>query len=331
MVPALQGAPMIAVFLLACTDPASVDPTDDAAPQDTGGDVTDDLPSDTTTTDTGTIDTSDTVPSEDADPDVRNQIPPDYVPTDPVRILFLGDSITEGYGASSSEQKYTSLLQHNFGWPGFEDIDFEDDFPNLSEVVDVSEGGATAGSLLDLQLPALERELDFPVVGETIVIVTIAGNDLQTALIPFADAETIVNRTLREMEELADWFLDPAKFPDGVYLYATNVYEPTDGIGQVQGCFFGIDFSEDLPQLDRFNGELAAMGADRGFAVLDLRGHFIGHGYRSETPTVEGYDPADPTLWFAPDCIHPNDRGHHELRRLFHAAITGAEFTYQLP
>jgi len=76
-------------------------------------------------------------------------------------------------------------------------------------------------------------------------------------------------------------------------------------------------------------GCLAA--AERGFAVLDLRGHFLGHGYHAEDPTVPSYDPEDPTLWFAPDCIHPNDRGHHEVRRLFHAAITGEDFTYRLP
>lgn len=319
---------MISVFLLACTDPASVDPTDDQVPSDTGGAPTDGTDTDT---DTGSPSTTDSTPSENADPDVRNEIPLNYVPTDPVRILFLGDSITEGYGASSPEHKYTSLLQHNFEWPGFDAIDFEDTFPNISEIVDVSEGGATTGSLLGQQLPALERDVDFPVAGETIVIITVAGNDLQAALIPFADAETIVNRTLGEFEEIADYFLDPAKFPDGVYLYVTNVYEPSDGVGQVQSCFFGIDYSEDLPQLDRFNNQLALMGIDREFAVLDLRGHFLGHGYRSEEPTVGGYDPADPTLWFAPDCIHPNDRGHHELRRLFHAVITGAEFTYELP
>ena len=33
-------------------------------------------------------------------------------------------------------------------------------------------------------------------------------------------------------------------------------------------------------------------------------------------------DRDDATGWFS-DCIHPNDRGHHELRRLFFEAIDG--------
>jgi lysophospholipase L1-like esterase len=314
---------MFALLLVACQEDAS-DPGD--PPSDDGG-----SPSDTGAEVSPPVEPPVTPPGEDPDPDVHNEIPDGYWPADPVRILYLGDSITEGYGASSSELRYVSLLEQNVEWPGWDKIDFETSFPGLGELVDVSEGGATTGELLDLQLPALDGQLSYPVAGETVVVMTIGGNDLQTALIPFSDAEVIVNRALAQFEEIVDYFLDPAKFPDGVFLYATNVYEPTDGVGRSPSCFFGIDFSEDLPQLDRFNGELAQMGRDRGFAVLDLRGHFLGHGYHAEDPTVEGHDPDDPTLWFAPDCIHPNDRGHHEVRRLVHAAVTGEVLTYELP
>jgi len=34
------------------------------------------------------------------------------------------------------------------------------------------------------------------------------------------------------------------------------------------------------------------------------------------------YDATDPTVWFS-DCVHPNDRGHQELRRVFFEAISG--------
>ena len=83
------------------------------------------------------------------------------------------------------------------------------------------------------------------------------------------------------------------------------------GNGQADGCFFGLDLSIPLANLPPFNDTLADLGKEKGVAVIDLYGHFNAHGAES----------ADP--WFAPDCIHPNDRGHHEVRRLFHAGITG--------
>ena len=43
----------------------------------------------------------------------------------------------------------------------------------------------------------------------------------------------------------------------------------------------------------------------------------LGHGFHATSETLESYDANDATEWFDNDCIHPNDRGHHELRRLF--------------
>lgn len=302
----------------------------------------DDTPSDLDPGVTGPTGTNPTDPTNptlppptgtgEVDPDVHNEIPAGYSPVDPVRLLFLGDSITEGYGASDSAHEYTALLQQNTpAWPGFDAIDLETSYPGIVDVIDVSEGGATTSDLESRQLGELDDLLVYPVSGETIVVVTIAGNDMQEALIPLVDAATVVDRALTNLGQIADYFLDPAKFPDGVFLYMTNVYEPSDGYGQAAGCFFGIDYSADLPELDRFNDTFADLGADRGFAVLDLRGHFLGHGFYADDSSIAGHDPADPTIWFAPDCIHPNDRGHHELRRLFHAAITGQPLLYELP
>ena len=62
---------------------------------------------------------------------------------------------------------------------------------------------------------------------------------------------------------------------------------------------------------------------EKGFSVVDLRGHFSGHGFNASDSSVYGHDAEDTSNWFDNDCIHPNDRGHHEIRRLFHAAIEG--------
>jgi lysophospholipase L1-like esterase len=236
----------------------------------------------------------------------------------------MGDSITAGAGASSTSKEYPQLLQVNDSgaWPGFDDLDLETSFPGIVDVIDVSVPGATLSSLENQQIPELESLLSFPVSGQTIIVMTIGGNDAQMALIPFADADAIMNEALKDFESITDWFLDPAHFADGAYLYASNLYEPSDGTGQSQ-CFFGFDYGDRISSLEELNLGLYDMGMDKGFAVVDSWRHFSGHGFNASDSSVYGYDEADPTNWFASDCIHPNDQGHHEFRRLFHAAIEG--------
>ena len=282
-------------------DPDAVDPND------TGGSVD---------TDAGS--------SFPTDPHVDTYIPRSFPPTDPVRLVFLGDSITDGAGASSTSKQYVQLLQVNdsSAWPDADALDLETSFPGITEVIDVSFGGATISSLQSQQIPELESILSLPASGQTIFVVTIGGNDAQQALNPFADADSIMTTALSKFDTMTDWFLDPANFPDGAYLYAANLYEPSDGTGQSE-CFFGFNYSDRLSALEEMNEGVYQMGMDKGFAVVDMWRHFSGHGFNSADSGVFGYDADDPTNWFANDCIHPNDRGHHELRRLFHAAIEG--------
>ena len=68
---------------------------------------------------------------------------------------------------------------------------------------------------------------------------------------------------------------------------------------------------------------MMSVAQERGAAMVDMRGHFLGHGVYFDDSDLDVHDDADPSPWFADDCIHPNDRGHHELRRLFVTAIEG--------
>ncbi len=272
-----------------------------------------------------------TVDSADASLDgvdlaVETYLPPNYVATSPKRVLFMGDSITAGGGVTSSSKAYASLLQENNDseWPNHVGVDLKTTFPSINEIVDVSEYGATSASMVNSQLDAAESQLGgFPVSGETIIVVTIGGNDAQSALFPGADVDAIMQTGLNNIDKMIAWVNEPGHFPDGVFVYATNVYEPTNGDGQAADCFFGLDLSTPLKNLPPFNDSLIDMGKENGMAVVDLHGHFDAHGHNAENASLDNHDADDPTIWFANDCIHPNERGHHEIRRLFHAAITG--------
>ena len=296
-----------------------------AACKGDGGDDTGDTDADTTSDE----------PFADApvDPDVQNAIPAGYTASAPARLIFMGDSITDGVGASRDNLAYTELLQVNAAakWPEFDEVDLEAVWPALPEVFNFAISGATTDSMFDEQLNLLDDAFEFPVAGETIVVFTIGGNDMQRALAPGANAEQVANGTLARFEQIVGWLQNPSRFPDGLYVYATNVHEPSDGEGSTPSCFFGIDYADKLPALEAYNEDLRAFAAEAGIAVLDLRGHFLGHGFYSEAAGSAAYDADDPTRWFDRDCIHPNDRGHHELRRLLHAAITGSPFRTVIP
>jgi len=294
----------IALFLIACT---TEQPPDDEDTKDTGSEL-----------------------GSNPDPDVNSYLPSGYRAENPERLIYLGDSITRGDGASPSSQKYTALLESNAdnAWPDHTDMDLESLFPSITEVLDLSKGGATTSSMLNSQLPTLNNQINGSASGETIVVMTIGGNDMQAAIptVLFggdAKADEEIAEVIENFNIIADFFDDPDRFPDGVFVYLANVYEPTDDEGYWASCFLGLDISSAMDNLADANDAIREFAQDRGIAMIDMSGHFKGHGFYYDDPANPNFDEADQSLWFANDCIHPNNRGHHELRRLFYDAIDG--------
>jgi lysophospholipase L1-like esterase len=263
-----------------------------------------------------------TDPGPPADPDVDTYVPPSFPPPDPQHLVFFGDSITAGYGIAKPEAVYTALLQANRdrAWPDFAGDDLHARFANLGDVLDVSIPGATTASVLEEQLPMIEAEWGPVVEGQVLVMGTIGGNDLTEMIFSGADLDAGTAELLANLKALTDFFADPVRFPDGAYVAITNVYEPSDGVGQVDECFFGLDLSAVVPTFEQLTVDSRAQAERDGWAWVDLRGHFRGHGFHYDDEG-DWYDAEDPTLWFQDDCIHPNERGHHEIRRLFLAAV----------
>lgn len=298
-----------------------------AACSDKGGDGSD------TDSDAASAADTDTTAVANPDPDVNTYIPDGYRPKAPVRLVFLGDSITAGSGASKASLQYTSLLQENDAsrWQGYNKVDLESMFGTIDEVIDVSVGGATTATMKSQQIPALKAKLGtLPAEGETIIVFTIGGNDAQGALNPFANAQQVINTAFKNTQTMIDQLTDPAVFAETPHIYATNIYEPSGGVGK-SSCFFGIDYADKLPVLDDYNNRLADLGQERGFSVVDLHGQFLDHGVNADDASAPNHDADDATVWFYDDCIHPNDRGHHELRRLFAAAIDGKQVEQDIP
>ena len=299
------------VSLLACFAPETEAPVDSSG-QDTGE------PEDE---------------QQDLDPLVDSYFPANYAPADPARVVYLGDSITAGNGASSPMLTYVHLLKKNDDdtWTESAELDLTGLYGELPEIIDQSLAGATTSSMISQQLPKVTDELGDTVSGTTVVMVTIAGNDVQRLLYNTSGTDAAIETILEKLGDLYDYFEDPERFPDGSYVYLANVYEPSDGVGQADECFYGMNLENVLPSLDAVNAATRAQAEERGVAWIDLRGHFLGHGFNGGDSENPYYEADDPSLWFADDCIHPNDRGHHELRRLFWYAVAGEVFPGDVP
>ena len=277
-----------------------------------------------------TDDISDGVDTDIFRPAIDEASSPDRVgtyahtfPKSPKTVIFLGDSITAGAGAWSDDEDYASLLVNNTNaWPDWDGIDLTTRYPGI-DVVDVSKSGAWTGTVLNDQIERLEDQRTLPFEGEALVVITVGGNDLQSVLRNPSGVEERLANTVDNWRRIAEYFLDEQRFPDGSTVLMANVYEPTDAVGQVGNCFYGLNISILLPSLHDANMQLRGLAEEAGFSVLDMRGTFLGHGFHHSDPTTPYYNEDDPSLWLENGCTHPNPRGHHEIRAMFWRAIDG--------
>ena len=245
------------------------------------------------------------------------------LPQSPQTVIFLGDSITAGAGSGNGDESYASLLVNNTNaWPEWDGIDLATRYPGI-DVLDVSKGGSWTGTVLNEQIDRLEDQLTLPFEGEALVVMTVGGNDLQSVLMNPSSVEERLEKTVNNWRKIAEYFLDEQRFPGGSTVLMANVYEPTDAVGQVDNCFYGLNISSLLPSLLDANTQFRGLAEEAGFSVLDMRGTFLGHGFNYSDPTTPYYNEDDPSLWLSNDCIHPNPRGHHEIRAMFWRAIDG--------
>ena len=232
------------------------------------------------------------------------------------KLVFLGDSITAGVGAPAG-QTYPELLMESLAGE-FGDI----------EVVSCAQGGAVNGNLHASQIPQC-----FPGVEDkrTLVVITSGGNDIVDMAVYKYDAAAgfgRVDQMTSDLRKGLEIFDSAEKFPSGVFVTFANVYEFTDGTGQLDGCPVGAlagltgmwpDGIEIFSYLEESYAELALeMGRD----VIYMMEHFCGHGFTSDDPSTPCYQGDGAQTWFNFDCIHPNPDGHEAIADLFHATIT---------
>jgi len=249
-------------------------------------------------------------------------VPEGTCPPDADRLVVMGDSISDpqGYNVTNPNLAYFNQLLNNTKWADEENTTLPTKFGHDVELVNVAKAGAVTKDLANQYDRLVNRIAGQP--GHTIVVMTIGGNDMQVAL---GTGQSPTGKTLTDalanIRALVDSLRNPDVLPDGVSIYLASVYDPSDGVGRVDSCFGGTDLRPFMEALDVWSEKYVELGKERGIAIVDALHHFKGHGFYAKDKTNQYYDETDPTIWFDSDCVHPNDRGHNQLRRLFFEAI----------
>jgi len=258
------------------------------------------------------------------------------------RVVFLGDSVTVGTPPSTGPEFYRNLLTRRLAtefslqepdwlWQGvnvFEGTTIVQDSGDFSSC---AEWGARADDLMrdksqvENCLPEDQRDKS------TLVVMTVGGNDLAKLTQGFIDGKTSEELWAQTEEFVAlvrdavTWIKEPGRFPAGVHVVFSNLYEYTDGTGDTGACptavlgGFGATVSDPaLAQMVVWAMEqYMSVAVQTQSDMLFLLESFCGHGYKRDDPASVCYRGPDTELWFDISCIHPNPTGHAVIADMF--------------
>ncbi len=235
------------------------------------------------------------------------------------KVVFLGDSITAGTPPTPFSQYYrarlTAALTKKFG---------------KLEVKNCSKYGARTDDLL--LKPHQQIITCFPKLPEpktTLVVMTMGGNDAHAWAKAAAEGKTItevlkmVDKAVLYMRDAISWFRkDPKRFPKGVFVIFANMYEYTDGTGDLLSCPLAIlaglkgKWPEGRKAYIKANEQFMKIAVDTKTDIAFMLENFCGHGFKAKDPKNDCYQPKSET-WFDLTCIHPNPKGHEQISKMF--------------
>jgi lysophospholipase L1-like esterase len=230
--------------------------------------------------------------------------------------VILGDSISDGGG--QGPYFYDLLVDNDdAAYPTWQGLDFKTRFGEGLQVVHDAKGGATSNNL-----PAQVSNLPDSLPGPVLVTITIGGNDMQANIFSILQGTDGPKREKfrANLASALGELTKPGRFGEGVdvHVFEADIYDPSDGKGDFskQGCPAPLSLLPVTPTdgfFANWNGVVDEEVPMHGVSlVTPLHDTFHGHGIGNMNDR-----------WFANDCIHPNKKGHNELRRMFWSAITG--------
>ena len=247
----------------------------------------------------------------------------------PVFLVGLGDSVTAGFGADPGHSYFRRLASAPADeFPELYGAHLSNVLPSLS-VTNLAVSGSTSLQHARQQIPNVPMQ-DPGVLG--LVMMTTGGNDLLHHYGRTAPVEGAMYGATFEQAEpwarafekrLADMIgVVTNRFPGGCHVFLGTIYDPTDGIGDLQKAAELPPWRQGLGLLARHNEILRRFAIrNPNVHLVDVHQAFLGHGIHCSQFWRPFYDRSDPHYWYHDNLEDPNDRGYDALRRLFLNAI----------
>lgn len=247
--------------------------------------------------------------------------------------IGIGDSVTAGFGATEKHSYFEMLLQNDdASFPDMKGRDLRHVLPRLDSQ-NLSVSYTVSEEHLKEQVPRVKMHT--PGV-RGIVVITSGGNDLihdygRSASRDGAMYGCSYEQALQWKEKfrgrltaILDGLM--VKFPGGCDIFLANVYDPTDGVGDIEHATLMLPaWPEGLKVLPLFNDIIAeTCRSYTNVHLVDFHSAFLGHGIHCADRRNEHYRKDDPHYWYFVNLEDPNDRGYDAIRRLFLIEISKA-------
>ncbi len=288
---------------------------------------------------------------------------PDYAPFEPVigthcsgtdhqdiqgvqRVVFLGDSVTVGTPPTDATGWYRNLLADRLAdryglekpgwfWQNANLVDGTVYSPHDGAFSSCAKWGARADDLMRDNSQVQDCFPEDRRSETTLVVMTIGGNDLSSLTSGFIEGKShseLWDQSTEAMglvREAVTWIKEPGRFPNGVFVVFTNLYEFTDATGDTGSCpaanLAGFGEAVTDPALEEMvvwsMEEFMSIAVDTDSDMLFLLESFCGHGFNYDDPNGRCYRGNEAELWFDLTCIHPNDAGHAAMAEMFMSVI----------
>lgn len=242
----------------------------------------------------------------------------------PVLLVGIGDSITDGFGASRGKSYFQRLTAN----PPDEFADMRGlslgaVLPNMQSL-NLAISTTTSDAHLQVQIPKLPVQSP-DVLG--IVVMTSGGNDIihdygrseprECAMYgaTFEQAQPWIASYETRLNVMLDQIT--ARFPGGCHIFLANIYDPTDGVGSAKWLGFP-GWPQGLKVLAAYNQVIARTADARpNVHLVDIHTPMLGHGLSCRKWWAPHYDADDPHFWYLWILEDPNDRGYDCIRRTF--------------
>ncbi|HIA02548.1 MAG TPA: SGNH/GDSL hydrolase family protein, partial [Myxococcales bacterium] len=262
------------------------------------------------------------------------------------RVVFLGDSVTVGTPPSTEAEFYRNILAEqlstefglqgpDFFWAGVNVFDGNTYIQDSGDFASCARWGARADDLMrdnsqvENCIPEQERHKN------TLVVMTIGGNDLASLTKGFMEGKTVSElweetyAYMALVREAVEWLKTPGRFPNGVSVIFSNLYEFTDTTGDTSACpaaaIAGYGEAVTDPALAEMviwsMEEFMSISVETQSDMLFLLENFCGHGFKYDDPNGRCYRGPEAELWFDLTCIHPNPKGHEVIAEMFMSVV----------